>query len=1025
MNKFSLILICFIQVVNFTNGQNLNVLLTKADSLSNEQDFINANSIYRKTFIQLEEKGDWRRLIETSIKLVNNYYEKKEIDSALIILNERIPFSEKYLGIRDSLTATLYHKKGIGLTLGKAFFPAINFYKKAFQIREMLFKDLHPDMILSLNNIAMCFEELGKIDSAEYYLDKSLALQPNPPFNSISTTYMILGRVSEVKGDFKKAENFYLANLNISRLIQKSHWEIATEFLDLSYFYYSINNYHKTISFANNGIELYLGIEDKIKEDYEGIANSYHNIGIAQRKLRNYDLAVMALEKALKWSELAGINEIIAHTYSSLGITYREKRDFKKGIFFLEKALKIYEEVSYKQGLTEYYNNLGDIYFDQKEFATALELYHQSLPNFSHIFKGLKPYETLNFNNSIIDDKGTLLVILASKAKTFKALYNQNHQEKDLKAAHETYQLLDELIDDVRLSYLEDASKSYLVKQAKPIYEKAIGLCLQYHQYSQDEKYLAEAFKYAEKSKAIILLEQIKESRANIAASIPDSVRQKERQLKKEIGQIEKQLALQGEEITADSLGKSLREQLIRVKNEYEDLVEMLEKANADYHQLKYDLQTVDIPTIQQAILKEGQQLVEYFVGEDSMYLFSIGKDKFEVIPKPLDFDLKAWTDSLRQGIYYCRINNTTTKETCDTLDRQYEAYALKLYQKLIAPLNLPLETEEIIFIPDGVLGYIPFDALLTKAIPDNQQRQFQNYPYLGLDKVVSYAFSATFLKELQQTISTIDNHKLLAFAPSFKVGVKEEDTFKVSPSMEVEDPIWALRSSLSPLLFNEREVEQVGANFGGKTYVNQQANKLSFIQEAPNYRYLHIASHGKMNDADADLSYIAFTQDGDSTNQEELLYLRELYDLDIPADMVVLSACETGIGELQNGEGIISLARGFSYAGAKSIITSLWAVNDQKTTDLMVDFYQNLKEGQTKNHALATAKRDYISDNSATFSHPFYWAGFIPIGNMERVEAANDWTWLPYALGGVSLLTGFFFWQSKRTKRKVSPIAA
>ncbi len=549
---------------------------------------------------------------------------------------------------------------------------------------------------------------------------------------------------------------------------------------------------------------------------------------------------------------------------------------------------------------------------------------------------------------------------------------------------------------------------------------------MQYHKYSKDEKYLVEAFKYAEKSKAIILLEQIKESRANIAASIPDSLRQKERQLKREIGQIEKELALQGGEVIVDSLGKGLREQLIRVKNEYEDLVKTLEKDNKEYHQLKYDLQTVDIPTIQQEMLKEGQQLVEYFVGVDSMYLFSIGKEKFEVIARPLDFDVKAWTDSLRQGIYYCRINSEITTTDCQALDRQYEQYAAKLYKKLIAPLNLTKETKEIIFIPDGVLGYIPFDALLTKAIPVNQQSQFHSYPYFGLEKVISYAFSATFLKELQQTVSTIDNHQLLAFAPSFKVGIKEGATLKVVPSLEGKDPIFALRSSLSPLLFNEREVEQIGANFSGKSYVNQQANKVSFIQEAPNYRYLHIASHGKMNDEDADLSYIAFTQNGDSTNQEELLYLRELYDMDIPADMVVLSACETGIGELQNGEGIISLARGFSYAGAKSIITSLWSVNDQKTTDLMVDFYQNLKEGETKAYALANAKRDYIStQKSATFSHPFYWAGFTPIGNMERVEAATDWTWLPYALGGMSLLVGFIFWQSKRTKRNSPPIAA
>jgi len=419
----------------------------------------------------------------------------------------------------------------------------------------------------------------------------------------------------------------------------------------------------------------------------------------------------------------------------------------------------------------------------------------------------------------------------------------------------------------------------------------------------------------------------------------------------------------------------------------------------------------VDIATIQQAILKEGQLLVEYFVGEDSMYLFSVGKEKFEIISRPLDFQLKEWTDSLRQGIYYCRINQEVGAKDCAALDRQYEKFATKLYQKLIRPLNLTEQTKELIIIPDGVLGYIPFDALLTKEISSEQQNQFNQYPYFGLEKVICYAFSATFLKELQQTNSTIDNYDLLAYAPSFNLGIKVENTAKIAATTKTKDPILALRSSLSPLLFNEQEVEQIGQNFGGKSYLNQQANKASFIQEAPNYRYLHIASHGKMNDEDGDLSYIAFTQVGDSTNQEELLYLRELYDMDIPADMVVLSACETGIGELQNGEGIISLARGFSYAGAKSIITSLWSVNDQKTTDLMVDFYQHLKDGETKAYALANAKRDYIAtQKSMTFSHPFYWAGFVPIGNMESVQAATDWTWLGSSLFGLGLVGLLFF---------------
>lgn len=323
--------------------------------------------------------------------------------------------------------------------------------------------------------------------------------------------------------------------------------------------------------------------------------------------------------------------------------------------------------------------------------------------------------------------------------------------------------------------------------------------------------------------------------------------------------------------------------------------------------------------------------------------------------------------------------------------------------------------------IPDGVLGYIPFDALLTKTISKAHENQFQHYPYLGLEQTICYAFSATFLHELMQSKTQAKENQLLAFAPSFHQQNQQKE--------EMINPVFAQRSSLSPLLFNQSEVKKIKEQFAGMVYQNSTANKTNFIQEAPNYRYLHIASHGKMNDENADLSYIAFSQLGDSTNQEELLYLRELYDLDIPADMVVLSACETGIGELQNGEGIISLARGFSYAGAKSIITSLWNVNDQKTANLMVDFYQNLKIGQRKDLALANAKKHYIKNNSATFSHPFYWAGFVPIGDMGKIAPLNseNWFWI-LVLGGVLLiglgLLRLFLWEKRKDKLPVGLIS-
>lgn len=1014
---FKIFLCCVIPISSLI-GQNNSVpnneptlLVLEGDSLSTIGKYNQANQLYLTAIKKFKEWNYVQDAGQVSIKIANNYYATRNPKPALAILQDYLDYTSKQIGKKDTLTAMVYHKIGVGNYWDKEFERAIVNYRKALNIRTNLLHSSSPDIIKGYHNIGGCFAELNLPDSALVYLYKSLDIQGAETTKLTSNTYRELGRTYKLLGNLKKAEYFFENNLKLSGLLQKEDWQIAGEELELSNLYIEAKLPDKTIIHAKKAINICDKMKSKYKEDIEVMANSYFNLGGAFLLKKEYIKAVNNYNKSLLVGKEVWPKDALGDVYSNLGIIYKRQKEFSKSLNSFSKALMIYKNANINSKIANAYNNLGDLFQEQNYLKNALHHYQHSLIYAISFFQPENDYENPKPISEFSPNRPRILTYTFAKAKTFKDLYDQNHHKKDLQAAHETYQLLDELIDNIRLSYLEDASKSYLAKQTKPIYEQAIGVCLKYYEYSKDKKYLEQAFQYAEKSKAIILLEQIKEAKAKTFAGIPDSLQLQERTLKKEIGQIEKELALKTSKVKIDSLEGNLREKLIHKKQTYEALVKTLEADNPKYHQLKYDIATTDIATIQSIIIKDNQVLVEYFVGEDSLYLFKVTKDDFKVISKPIDFPLKEWVDSLRQGIYYCRLDIDATQQDCDQLDRQYTEYGAKLYQKLIVPLNLSNATSDVIFIPDGVLGYIPFDALLAKPIPDSQQAQFHQYPYFGLEKTINYSFSATFLNELGQTSISNGKNQLLAFAPSFNLGQGEE--------IVSENHIAAIRNSLSPLLFNQTEIEQIGEEVSITPFSNLTANKKAFVEEAPNYKYIHIASHGKMNDENADLSYIAFTQNADSTDQEELLYLRELYDLDIPAKMVVLSACETGIGELQNGEGIISLARGFSYAGAKSIITSLWSVNDQKTADLMLDFYKNLKGGQDKAHALANAKRDYITSNTATFAHPFYWAGFIPIGDMGSIELSSDWNCGILSLIGLSLLFGLFI--GKRLKSTVT----
>jgi CHAT domain-containing protein len=369
-------------------------------------------------------------------------------------------------------------------------------------------------------------------------------------------------------------------------------------------------------------------------------------------------------------------------------------------------------------------------------------------------------------------------------------------------------------------------------------------------------------------------------------------------------------------------------------------------------------------------ILEEDQALLEYFVGDSSIFIFRIEKDYYEVKEVKRDFPLEEWVQQLRDNI-------------SQPLPFAYEAYlevAPKLYEKLIAPVAEGLP-EKLVIVPDGILGYIPFEALLTGKPDVNNLYAAERLPYLLREHQVSYCYSATLLKEMKEKKHRkAPTRELLAVAPFATV-----DTV-LSSHLGQSDWLASTRSdTLWGLPYTQAELDSIQRVFETDAFYGAEATEASFVERAGDYRILHLSTHGKADPRVGDYSYLAFYPQPDSL-ENELLYVRDLYNLQLNADLVVLSACETGTGELQQGEGIISLARAFAYAGAKSIATTLWQVNDQSTQELMARFYQHLKSGMTKDAALRQAKLDYLDGHNDTGAYPFYWAAFIGVGDMGRL---------------------------------------
>ncbi|MEM6377161.1 MAG: CHAT domain-containing protein, partial [Bacteroidota bacterium] len=214
---------------------------------------------------------------------------------------------------------------------------------------------------------------------------------------------------------------------------------------------------------------------------------------------------------------------------------------------------------------------------------------------------------------------------------------------------------------------------------------------------------------------------------------------------------------------------------------------------------------------------------------------------------------------------------------------------------------------------------------------------------------------------------------------------------------------------ALQPLYYNDKEVQNIAKILHGKkTFLAKEAQRLNFETYAKQTQVLHLATHGVANAVQSDFAYLAFTS-SDST--ASLLYTQSLYGMQLNAlELVVLSACETGLGEAQPGEGIISLAHAFTYAGAASIITTLWSIDDEKTADIMLLFYKNLKKGLPKDAALRQARLDYLTSYKSTYAHPFYWAAFVPLGNMDSLPLGRpSWHYIISILGILILIFGLY----------------
>jgi CHAT domain-containing protein/Tfp pilus assembly protein PilF len=1025
-------------------------LLIKADSLFNTSNYEGAFQFYHILSEYYRAKEQWDEVVRTNLQIAYTYQIRGIFDSSFYFLNETYKLIRLYEVKNKNLLGTFYFIKGsiqsktgnsdsalssldyslkylndgvndslmvlTKRTIGNIHYStgnynlSLKYYNDALEIEKTRRVPSEIMQAALFQNIGIVFSTIANYDSARLYLNKSILLKEktlNATDPQLAIGYLNYGRFLYVTGNPDQALNYYSKAEEIYYLnFGKNYIGLAPIYYNKGSIYIVLRDLNKALTYSERALELYLKTMDKTnpligdlymnlgvvyeeKGDLNKAIQYYDEVLIAQynsestvKSFRNlgrcyYDLKdIVKAEKNFKLSINEAINllgpnhDITAGSYLAYGKFCISIKNYKKAEELLKKALEIRLECFGNKNIdvSLVYVSLGDLYRDQGDFDKALIFYQKAIIS-----------NTINFNNENIfinpnikevEPEFNKFVTLYKKAYTLYDTYIEKSKSSHyLELSLETSILSIDLFESILASYKDENTKIMTNEYVYDIYNLVVLIASELYSTHNDPKYLNIAFEYSEKGKAAILLSSILGFEAITIGNIPLSIKEMEESLKRDLALLKNFINDESQKSQQDSSKLLNWRKVIFAKTlSYDSLIGSIESNYQDYYNLKYHIDVVGIEEIQRN-LKNNEIFIEYKLIDSLLYVFSITKDHTSLNKVKLESGFKETVLSFISSINQFPLESFNKENYLEFIYQGND-----LYRTLLNPVIQSDTYHKIILIPDNILGYLPFEALIKEFhVPD--KIDFRNLNYVVRSSTISYGYSGTLL--FKHFTRGKGNLKLLAMAPAYKnISSKLDESY--SGARDISDILNALEYSV-------KEVNNIFSLFKGKKLVGEDATELNFKNDAERFGILHFAMHTLINDEDPMASKLVFTLNNDST-EDGLLNAYEIYNLRLKASLAVLSACKTGIGKFSKGEGMMSLARGFLYAGVPSIVMTLWEVEDVAGSEIMFSFYKNLKAGLESDEALTAAKLTYLESADPLQSHPYFWAAFVQIGKTEPI---------------------------------------
>lgn len=897
-------------------------------------------------------------------------------DSAIAILEEK--------GTKHGLMlAEAYNNRGVAQFRLSEFDQAYTDYTVAHRLKVEILGENHPGIAAVLNDIAGVQFNKGDLIGVEKTLKDILSnLTANFP-DGHPTMVKALSNISVVNlslGNYHRSiEYLEQANVLQKRFFGKDKIQsgIINNFLAMNYWYLEMfgkaeHYFQRSLSIMEKNVgkktQLYL-------LPLSNLAGMYVDMG-------KFDAAISWYLRSLDiYDVISPGGAPSATAYYGLGKAYLGKQELTQALQYFKRALALRKQLHGTGSLVaRAHYRVGEVYAEQYALDSAMIHYQRAFAMITEGFTSEDPYEDPGVSPNL-----ELMAIWNRKAHAFEKRFEQNRDVKELDRALELRWRSFEVMELSIRDFNSDKFRTWMGPFAQQGFEEGLELAMSLFELTGEKTYLNKACAIIERSKSQQLRAKFVIQYAESFSGIPDSLLNRERELRVNIAFYENTLARERSNPTIEDNPMVEQQALVlfEEKRRYQELIDFFEQYYSGYHRLKYKVSDFDVLKFQET-LDDHEAMIEYFMGPSHAYAMYVDKDDYRV------FDLGDKASIATAATQFRTVVSTAPSTSLADQLKHYGDASMALYSKVLAPITdvIGEDITRLIIVPDGELGYIPFEALSG----DGDATNFASFNYLQNGYDVSYLYSASLVEENLGAPKALKG--ILAFAPDYNTHSNKDSAAFLS----------FRNHSLQPLLWNVQEVEDLESNYEATAYVNQQASEENFKAHAGAYRVLHLAMHSLVDELEPQNSRLVFSGD-EGKSEDGSLHSFELRNLNLRADLAVLSACQTGYGKLEMGEGVLSLARSFAIAGVGGVVVTHWNVGDRTTNQLMGNFYHYLDKGLTRSEALRRGKMDYFEDAHASQLHPFYWAAFVAIGDNAAVFPGKlDWRVLG-TVAGLSLL--------------------